>query len=572
MKKAKIKLVDLIIVSNRTYGGEGDINILAEDIKQNGVINDVTVKPSATSGKYDVVAGRRRVAAMLLLKWEEAPCAILETEEEISKAEAIAGSENINRMAMHPLDEAAIFQKLLENGSTIEELAERYDRKKSEIWQRIQLLGLTDNVKTLFRKGHLSLKAAAMLKSINEKGQEAFFKEFKNGWAVKRGEEISTNEVRRFITNIYQSKLYTFLRDKQCAECKTRTFFTDKNLFDEMDDESETCFNHECYMKKWHDVLSGRISNVKDGHKKTHEAATLICTEDYNEKLIKIFGNKVSFGDVNFSLKKMEYFQRTNANDKEAIPCFMVEITHNGKLEIKPGYWRAKAASGSGSSADYVPSSTKKKELAPIVKLLNLPAEEEARALNAMTESRRITTYGLKQNVLDNAFDKIIAVKAQEFNSLETTESGAKISFLKKYFQTIKYKKRDKEIFDAFVGKRSFEELAQMPEEKIFSLLCALEYSAYELPDLKEFDKNEKNDALNWIGSAKGKLKEIYQEEIRKRIPKQKQEPKKSTEKPCAKKKPLPSAKKIKEVQAKKGDTEKKVKKVGSGKRGMIKT
>jgi hypothetical protein len=42
MKEAKIELAGLRFSSNRTYGGEGEIKILAEDIKRNGLINPIT--------------------------------------------------------------------------------------------------------------------------------------------------------------------------------------------------------------------------------------------------------------------------------------------------------------------------------------------------------------------------------------------------------------------------------------------------------------------------------------------------------------------------------------------------
>lgn len=529
MRVEKIELTGLRFSSNRDYGGDGEIKILAEDIKRNGLINPITVKlndfeGSKDLGTYEVIAGRRRVRALEMLGYKEIPCRILESNE-IENADEIAGSENINRLAMHPLDEAKIFAQLLENGRTLEELAKQYDRKPSEIWQRVQLLDLSDDVKTMFRNGLISLQSAAMIKSLDAKAQKSFYKKY-----GKQKKEIGNHQVKNFISYLGHDRLYSFLCDKQCAECKTRTFYSDKNLFPEMDDAEECCFNHECYLNRWQKILANRIFSIMGEYKKTHGNAVLICTEDYHEKLIKILGKKVKLEEINFTIRKMEYYQRASANDKEATACFIVDISHNGKLEIKPSYFRERALSrSSSSSGEYKPEPTKKKSLTPIVKLLELPAEEETKALNAMTESRRVTTSGLVQNVREKAFDKIIEVKVQEFNSPKITETGAKIAFLKKYFENIKYKKSEKTIFDSFVGKMSFEELAKMPEEKIFSMLCAFEYSSWQLPDPDKFDKEKNNGVMEWIGASKGKLKEIYQEEIRKRIPKQKPDLKPAT-------------------------------------------
>jgi len=559
MTEKRIELRRLRFASNRNYGGDGDIKILAEDIKRNGVINPITVKPAVEESDaigenvYEVIAGRRRVSAVTLLGWSDIPCRILEGDE-IDRADEIAGSENINRLDMHPLDESLIFQKLLEHGETIETLAKRFDRKPSEIWQRIQLLDLSDEIKTMFRNGLLSLQSAAMLRSLNAKAQKSFFQKF-----GKHKDEVDDREIKYFISHLGHDRLYSFLCDKQCAECKTRTFYSDKNLFPEMDDAEECCFNHECYLNRWYKILANRISGIIGEHKKTHGNATLICTDDYNEKLIKILGKKIKLEETNFTIRKREYYQRANAGGNEVIPCFIVEIMHNGKLEVSPGYFREKALSGSrsSSSGEYKPDPTKKKHLAPIVKFLDLSAEEEKTALDAMTESRRVTASGLVQNVRDKAFDKIIEVKVQEFKTPKVTEAGAKVAFLKKYFDDIKYKKFEKAMLDSFIGKMSFEELAKMPEEKIFSMLCAFEYSAFHLPTPDKFDKEENNGVMEWIGASKGKLKEIYQEEIRKRIPKQKPEAKKPAEKKQTKtdmakptKKKLPDVKRIKAVNA----------------------
>ncbi len=71
MNIENIALKDLRFSSNRAYGGEGEIEILAEDIKRNGLINPITVKvyEEDVPGNivYEVVAGRRRTQAVTLL-------------------------------------------------------------------------------------------------------------------------------------------------------------------------------------------------------------------------------------------------------------------------------------------------------------------------------------------------------------------------------------------------------------------------------------------------------------------------------------------------------------------------
>ncbi|MDR1239189.1 MAG: ParB/RepB/Spo0J family partition protein, partial [Treponema sp.] len=162
--------------TNRSYGGEGDIKILAEDIKHNGLINPITVKAHLNMEEeleYEVTAGRRRLAAVKLLGWKEIPARILEGDE-TERAGEIALSENVNRLAMHPLDEAVYFKRLLENGEAIQNIAKRSDRKVPEIYQRVRLLSLELPVQEIFKMGLISLAAAAMLADLDADQQALF--------------------------------------------------------------------------------------------------------------------------------------------------------------------------------------------------------------------------------------------------------------------------------------------------------------------------------------------------------------------------------------------------------------
>ena len=413
MREEKIPVKQIIVNNNRQHGGEGDIKVIAEDMKKNGLINPITVigPPEDGSGDrlaWEIVAGRRRVAAAKLLGWETITARVLEGDE-IDNAEEIAGSENINRLGMHPLDEATIFEKLLQNGEPIEELAKRFDRKASEIWQRVQLLELDEGIKTFFRNGQLSLQSAAMLKSLEPKAQKEFCKRFKNDWSFKREGYIGDRSVQNFISNLGHDKLFGFLRDKQCADCKTRTYFTDKALFPEMNDVGESCFNHECYLKKWEKVLADRIKSLKGEHK-THSDSLLIVSS--SQQFDKITGKKTIIDGAEYEVRSFSYYTDANAKDKGAQPCFKIGISNSGKLEIARGYWKIAEKTSSNTNAS---SASKKKSLAPVVDILDLPKEEREEALEAMNNSKRISPYGLSSNIRESVFWKVIDLKAQEF-------------------------------------------------------------------------------------------------------------------------------------------------------------
>ena len=582
MRVEKIKIDAILYASNRTYGGGGDINILAADMKENGLINPITVKDlpeekkdGSPNKEYEAVPGRRRLDAAIFLGWKDILCCILEGDE-VNHADEISGSENINRLAMHPLDEAQIFAKMLENGQTIEELAKRYDRKASAIWQRIQLLDLNDDIKTLFRNGNLSLHSAAMLKSLSDEAQKAFYKQVKSDFEVKHGGEIEDYRIKAFISSLGYDKLYPFLKDKRCAECKTRTYFGDKNLFPELDDVSDSCLDHKCYMEKWVTLLTNRIKSLKGEHK-SHDAAALIVLHE--SKFEKIMGKKITIDNIEYSVLSWSYFTSAKAKDKGAQPCFAISTTTSGKLEIKPEYWKKSDEAVLGGASDSPAS--KRKDFAPIVNVLDMPKAEIDETLTALSNRKRLTASGLGDNVRDSVFWRIMEIKKQEFDDPKKVDSVSKESFLKKHFNYLHG--NGKRVFEMFVGNTAIPDIAKLPSEKVFMLLAAMEWGEYELANPVEFEKGKPCDVLKWAGIPTEKLKQLYQEEIRKRLPKKPGEKKAKKQKPdvipdnkkpekpktsgakkttgtktTAPRKKLPTAKKIAAVNAAKGKGKKK--------------
>jgi len=560
MRKENIKLSDLRVKSNRDYGGEGNIKILAEDIDKIGLINAITVKELKEEKAFEVVAGRRRVAAFKFLGRNEIPSCILEGDE-VNHADEIAGSENINRDAMHPLDEAAVYKRLLENGQTIEELVKRYDRKPSGIWQRIQLLDLNDDIKTLFKNGNLSLHSAAALKSLGDEAQKAFYKQYKTCVEVKRGEEIAGWRIKEFISNFGHDKLFSFMKDKQCAECKTRTLCGEKTLFPEWNDVDDSCLNHECYKGKCQAVIANRIKSLR-GSKKSHAAASLILIR-HSDEIEKIMGAKASIDGVDYKVIEWTWRTEAKANDKGAQPCFVIDLSSSGKLEVEAGYWKKAEEITSGQTAS---PATKKKEFTPIVNILDLPKDEAEETLNALGDRKRLTASGLGGNVRDSVFWRIMEIKKQEFDDPKKVDTVSKEAFLKKHFHYLHG--NGKKVFEMFVGKMAVPDIAKLPAEKVFLLLAAMEWSEYELVEPVDFEKGKPCDVLKWAGIPKEKLRQLYKEEISKRMPKKKPEKKPAEKKeakpktPEAKKttavkkaplKKLPSAKHIKAVNAAKG-------------------
>ena len=530
MREEKIPVKQIIVNNNRQHGGEGDIKVIAEDMKKNGLINPITVigPPEDGTGDrlaWEIVAGRRRVAAAKLLGWETITARVLEGDE-INNAEEIAGSENINRLGMHPLDEAVIFKKLLENGEPIEGLSKRFDRTVSAIYQRIQLLGLHDGIKELFRDGKLSLHAAAMLKSLDEERQIAFYEKY------AKQDEIYIWEVKTFISKTRQDKLYRNVADKACQKCEKRTFYSDKALFPELSGEEDLCLDHECYMAKWKTLLSGFIKTHK---KDNHTEASLIVFED--DKLAKIFGKSVEVDGQEYTVTKTTYSNRVDDKpSKTAKPCFYIMIEENADEEGREAfyfarmYWKELEKTNTQNA-----SPQRENPFVPLVKLLEIPKEKTQQALIDLAGkdkdywalSNKASEYErkVKHKVLDRLMDIVV----------QKPDSETNIDLFLKHFLEKSYN-YDKNIIKKFAGSDKISDIKKLTGNRLFAMLYASTLNAWKLPDFGKFTPGIKNEIADWAGVPISKLKEMYLEELKLLMPKPAEEKKESKVKPAGKK------------------------------------
>ena len=561
MREEKIELAGLLFSTNRLYGGEGEIKILAEDIKLNGLINPITVKPTVEEGvdMFEVVAGRRRVLAVTQLGWKDIPCRILEGDE-VERAEEIAGSENINRLAMHPLDEAAVFKKLLESGGTIEELTKRYDRPASGIWQRIQLLDLSDEIKKMFRDGIISLHSAAMITSLNAEKQKEFCKhKFRKDYiGGEKGKKmaIEDGEVSSWVIGIQNDKLYKSISD-ECAACKKRTYYTDKALFPELDQESDFCMDHDCYIAKLTDLVSRKVQALLK-RSPAHSEADIIFTD--NSTIRKIFGRSIKIDGKTYSIRDKAWNIDHNLKDqagKGTRPVIIFEL-NNSKASMSEKHWQEPAV----KQAEEV-KQKKENAFAPMIKMLDLPKEEAEKTVTAITKdcnpnySWEISNKAseIESRVKERVLARLIENKAKQPDSDKDLDL-----FLEEFADSrMSYGK----IIKYFTGSTDIKSLKKLSTKRLFAALYSCYVGNFDLPGINEIGKSKKDGIAEWAGFNIADLKAMYKEELAAIMPKTKPaETKEPAKTPTAKKtakaktttrKKLPSVKHIKAVNATKG-------------------
>lgn len=139
-----------------------DISALADSIRQNGILQPLTVRK--VSNGYEVIAGERRLRASKIAGLDCVPCIILEIN---SRNSAILNLvENIQRRDLSFFDEAMAIDKLIKSyGLTQEDTALKLGKAQSTIANKLRLLKLTDEERMVIVKFGLTERhARALLK------------------------------------------------------------------------------------------------------------------------------------------------------------------------------------------------------------------------------------------------------------------------------------------------------------------------------------------------------------------------------------------------------------------------
>lgn len=127
----------------------GDLTELADSIKANGVLQNLTVVPRTVTGEitgetwqkgYTVVIGHRRLAASKLAGLKELPCVI--TDMDLRSQVQTMLMENIQRADLTVYEQAQGFQMMLDMGDSVDDIARKSGFSTTTVRRRVKLLEL----------------------------------------------------------------------------------------------------------------------------------------------------------------------------------------------------------------------------------------------------------------------------------------------------------------------------------------------------------------------------------------------------------------------------------------------
>src|ERR1700693_6363113 len=142
------------------------IEELAEDIARRGLLQGLSVRAvrdadGAETGMYEIPAGGRRYRALELLvkqkrmaKTQAVPCVV--RTEGLAEEDSLA--ENVQRVALHPLDQFRAFQTLRDKGLGEEDIAARYFVSPAVVKQRLKLAAVSPRLLDLYAEDAMTLE------------------------------------------------------------------------------------------------------------------------------------------------------------------------------------------------------------------------------------------------------------------------------------------------------------------------------------------------------------------------------------------------------------------------------
>jgi ParB family chromosome partitioning protein len=173
----------------RTQFDDESLAELEHSIREFGLLQPIVVRETSP-GSYELVMGERRWRAAQRAGLIRLPAIVRRTSNDAMLRDALL--ENIHRVQLNPLDEAAAYEQLLaEFGVTQAELADRLGRSRPVVTNTIRLLKLPVSVQRRVAAGVLSAGHARALLGLDdvERQEELAARIVAEGMSVRATEE-----------------------------------------------------------------------------------------------------------------------------------------------------------------------------------------------------------------------------------------------------------------------------------------------------------------------------------------------------------------------------------------------
>lgn len=207
----------------RQYFDQKELESLADSIRNNGILQPLTVRKNSW-GSYELITGERRLRAARLINMKKVPCIVYNTTDKNSAILALI--ENLQRKDLNFFEEAKAIENLIvEWNITQEEASLRLGKAQSTIANKLRLLRLPENQQKKIQDSHLTERHAraflkidneelrnkaiyyVCIKNLNVSQTEQYIEQLLNGTTKKSGQTMIPviKDVRIFVNTINQA-------------------------------------------------------------------------------------------------------------------------------------------------------------------------------------------------------------------------------------------------------------------------------------------------------------------------------------------------------------------------------
>lgn len=168
------------------------LGTLASSLQELGVLQPLIVRAvDAEPGNYELIAGERRWRAAILAGMDTVPVLVQDdVNDRLSLEQAVV--ENLHRVDLHPLEEAAAYLQLIDEFDlTHEQVAQRVGKSRANVTNTLRLLQLGEVAQSALASSQISAGHARTLLAITDPDVQATMvaRVIKNELSVRATEE-----------------------------------------------------------------------------------------------------------------------------------------------------------------------------------------------------------------------------------------------------------------------------------------------------------------------------------------------------------------------------------------------
>ena len=150
----------------RTFD-EAELADLEASLRENGLLQPITVRPAENAKGFELVAGERRLRAASRLGWTDIPALVRKLDDKALLTLALV--ENLQRADLDPLEEAEGYQRLIDEFDlTQQQVADVVGKDRSTVANMLRLLTLPASVRRLVQESRITLGHARALLALGD--------------------------------------------------------------------------------------------------------------------------------------------------------------------------------------------------------------------------------------------------------------------------------------------------------------------------------------------------------------------------------------------------------------------